>query len=160
MPSPLIAVAGDAQALLSWSAAMNATGYNLKRGNSSSGPFTFVVTNIGGLAFTNTGLVNGALYYYVVSGTNYFGESTNSNPVSVRAVSQTQPALNFALAGSQMQFNWLTDHLGWKLQAQTNSPALGLGTNWFTVLGSGATNAIPQTINPTNGNVFFRLVYP
>src|ERR1017187_5135213 len=160
MPSPLIAVAGDAQALLSWSAAMNATGYNLKRGNSSSGPFTLVATNAGNLYFTNTGLANGALYFYVVSGTNYFGESTNSAAVSVRPVSQTPPQLGFALVASQMQFNWPTDHLGWKLQAQTNSPALGLGTNWVTVFRSGATNAIPQTINPTNGNVFFRLVYP
>jgi hypothetical protein len=145
---------------LSWSAATNATGYNLKRGNSSSGPFALVATNTGNLFFTNTGLANGALYYYVVSGTNYFGESTNSAAVSVRPVSQTPPQLGMALIANQMQFNWPTDHLGWKLQAQTNSPALGLGTNWFTVLGSGATNAIPQTINPTNGNVFFRLVYP
>jgi fibronectin type 3 domain-containing protein len=159
-PAPLIGVAGEAQALLSWSAATNATGYNLKRGNSSSGPFALVATNTGNLFFTNTGLANGALYYYVVSGTNYFGESTNSAAVSVRPVSQTPPQLGMALIANQMQFNWPTDHLGWKLQAQTNSPALGLGTNWFTVLGSGATNAIPQTINPTNGNVFFRLVYP
>ena len=43
-------------------------GYNLKRGNSSGGPFAPSAANFSGLA-------NGALYYYIVSGTNYFGET-------------------------------------------------------------------------------------
>jgi hypothetical protein len=159
-PSPLIAVAGDAQALLSWSTATNATGYNLKRANVSAGPYATVATNLSSLAFTNTGLVNGTLYYYVVSGTNYFGESTNSNPVSVRAVSLTPPQLGFALVANQMQFNWPTDHLGWKLQVQTNPLAVGLRTNWSAVSNSSLTNQIVLPMGVTNGSVFFRLVYP
>jgi hypothetical protein len=145
---------------LSWSDSTNATGYNLKRGNSSAGPFSFIATNFNGLAFTNTGLANGALYYYVVSGTNYFGESTNSGAVSVRPVSQAPPPLGFALAAGQMQFNWPTDHLGWKLQAQTNSLNSGLGTNWSAVPGSGLTNQFFLPVVTTNASVFFRLTYP
>jgi hypothetical protein len=159
-PWPLIAVPGDSQALLSWSAATNATGYNLKRGNSNSGPFVLMATNLGGLAFTNLGLANGGLYYYVVSGTNYFGESTNSSAVSVRPVSQTPPALGFALLGGQIQFNWPTDHVGWDLQAQSNSLAAGLGTNWSTISGSDTTNQIFVPVSPANSSVFFRLSYP
>lgn len=155
-PADLIAVAGDASAFLNWSAATNATGYNLKRANASGGPYTTVATNVTNLAITNTSLVNGTPYYYVVSGTNFFGESTNSSPVSVRPVSSVPPQLAFGMAGSQIQFSWPADHFGWRLQAQTNS----LGTNWFTVSGSTLTNRLFIPIDVGNGSVFFRLIYP
>jgi hypothetical protein len=159
-PVPLIGVSGDSFALLSWPSSTNAAGYNLKRGSSSSGPFTPVATNFNGLAFTNTGLANGALYYYVVSGTNYFGESTNSAAVSVRPVSSAPPQLGLGLVANQMQFSWPTTHVGWTLQAQTNSLDTGLGTNWSRIAGSTATNQISIPIGATNGSVFYRLVYP
>jgi fibronectin type 3 domain-containing protein len=159
-PSPLVGVAGDSFALLSWPSSTNSTGYNLKRGSSSGGPFSIIATNTTSLVFTNAGLANGALYYYVVSGTNYFGESANSAVVSVRPVSESPPMLGFALVANQMRFTWPTDHIGWKLQAQTNSLNLGLGTNWFTVANSSTTNLLLQPVNPTNGAVFYRLTYP
>lgn len=159
-PSSLTGVAGDGSATLTWPASANSTGYNLKRGNSGSGPFTVVGTNLPGLLFTNTGLANGALYYYVVSGTNIFGESTNSAVVSIRPVSTTSPSLTATLAANQMLFNWPTSHLGWKLQVQTNGLAMGLGTNWVTLGGSGATNQILLPWDAANGAVFYRLTYP
>ncbi|HTV39547.1 MAG TPA: hypothetical protein VMF08_03155 [Candidatus Sulfotelmatobacter sp.] len=62
-------------------------------------------------------------------------------------------------ANNQIQFNWPTDHMGWELQMQTNSLAVGLGTNWTTINGSDATNqrAIPLNVD---GSAFFRLIYP
>jgi hypothetical protein len=159
-PAGLSAVALDGSAFLSWGDATNATGYNLKRGNSSAGPFVLVGTNLGNLYFTNTGLANGAMYYYVVSGTNFFGESTNSNPVDVRPVSPAPPHLNLQALANQLQFNWPTDHIGWKLQVQTNPLAAGLNTNWQTVFGSSATNQMNLPVTITNGSVFYRLLYP
>jgi fibronectin type 3 domain-containing protein len=159
-PTDLIAVPEDASAFLNWSAATNATGYNLKRANSSDGPFATIATNLSNLFFTDTNLVNGALYYYVVSGTNFFGESTNSNPISVRPISQSPLTLGFALANNQIQFNWPTDHVGWELQAQTNSLAAGLGTNWLTITGSDTTNQWTIPLNVDAGSVFFRLIHP
>jgi hypothetical protein len=160
-PTGLNAVAGDAAALLTWAAATNATGYNLKRANNNGGPYALVATNWSALSFTNNGLTNGALYYYVVSGTNYFGESTNSSPVSVRAVSLTPPQLAIAPAnGDQLQFTWPVANTGWRLETQTNASTQGLGTTWFTVSGSNASNSISQPINSANGSVFFRMAYP
>lgn len=159
-PAALAATAGDAAATLTWPAAANATGYNLKRGNSGSGPFTVVGENLPGLTFTNTGLANGALYYYVVSGTNIFGESTNSTAVAVRPVSSTSPQLSFALVANQMLFNWPTSHLGWKLQVQTNTLAVGIGTNWSTLGASALTNQFQLPVDVGNGAVFYRLIYP
>jgi autotransporter-associated beta strand protein len=54
--------------------------------------------------------------------------------------------------------SWPADHIGWRLQNQTN--AAGLGTNWVDIPGSTATNQIWIGINPTNSPVFFRLLFP
>jgi hypothetical protein len=159
-PAPLIGVAGDSLALLTWPASTNSTGYNLKRGSSGGGPFTTIASNFSNLAFTNAGLADGALYFYVVSGTNYFGESTNSSAVAVRPVSQAPPALGASLIANQLQFNWPTDHVGWKLQAQTNQVAAGIGKNWMTIANSSGTNQITLPIGSTNGCVFYRMTYP
>ena len=59
-----------------------------------------------------------------------------------------------AVAGNQLQLNWPLDHTGWRLQMTTNLTT----TSWQNVLGTEATNFI--SLPPTNGNAFFRLVYP
>jgi len=75
-------------------------------------------------------------------------------------ISVLPPQLGFTISSSSIQFTWPSDHVGWRLMAQTNSVGAGLGTNWTTVPGSAATNQIFIAINPANGNAFFRLVYP
>ena len=78
----------------------------------------------------------------------------------------TGPALNpptitaVMIGGNSLQLSWPVDHKGWSLEAQTNSAAIGLSTNWFPVPGSSAVNEITLPIDPANGSVFFRLVYP
>ena len=59
-------------------------------------------------------------------------------------------------SGNGLSISWPADHVGWRLQAQTN----GLGTNWFDVTDSAATNLMMVPIDPANGSVFFRLVSP
>jgi hypothetical protein len=66
----------------------------------------------------------------------------------------------FQVTGSNLGLSWPSDHLGWRLQVQTNSIAQGLGTNWFDVAGSMATNQMHIPINSGNGNVFYRLASP
>jgi hypothetical protein len=61
----------------------------------------------------------------------------------------------------QVELNWPPFYLGWYLQVQTNSPAMGgLGTNWLTISGSAETNQVFIPINPANGSSFFRLASP
>ena len=84
-PQNLTATMGDANVALAWSAVPNATAYYVKRSNTSSN-FTTIATN-STVTFTNTGLSNGTLYYYVVSALNGAGESANSTPVSARPTS-------------------------------------------------------------------------
>lgn len=62
--------------------------------------------------------------------------------------------------GDVLQLGWPEDHTGWRLQIQTNDVTIGIGTNWFDVAGSKATNSAFIPIDPNNGSVFLRLVYP
>ncbi len=158
-PTNLAATIGDASVALSWSVSPNATSYHVKRSNVSSN-FTTIATNLS-LTFTNGGLTNGTLYYFVVSALKAYGESTNSAPVSARPTSSAPVAMSATnYVAGQFRIAWPADHTGWMLQAQTNSLDAGLGTNWVNVPNSDQTNQMPVPVSATNGAVFFRLAHP
>jgi hypothetical protein len=158
-PTGLTATSGDAQVGLSWNTSSGATSYHVKCSMTSGGGYTTIATNTG-LAFTNTGLVNGTTRFYVVSALDTFGESTNSAEVSARPTSSSPVAINVTYASGQLQFSWPADHAGWLLQSQTNSLAVGLSTNWVNVASSDQTNQMTLLLNAADGTVFFRLVRP
>jgi Malectin domain/Fibronectin type III domain len=81
-PANLTAAAGNAQVSLSWTGSAGAASYNVKRSTTSGGPYSNVATGVTSTSFTNTGLTNGATYFYVVSAINSNGESPNSNQAS------------------------------------------------------------------------------
>jgi autotransporter-associated beta strand protein len=72
-------------------------------------------------------------------------------------VNATPTNITFTVTNGGLQLSWPTDHTGWTLQAQTNSPHVGLGTNWVNVSGSSNTNAVFVPIVTTNGTVFYRM---
>lgn len=152
-PDPVEATAGDSQVTLNWSPVAYATGYKVKTSTTDGGPYSLVAAPAP-TSCTVDGLTNGILYYFVVAATNSAGEGTNSVQVSARPVSLVSTNLNFGVSGNQIQLNWPVSHTGWRLQMNTNLA----GTNWQDVSGADSTNLI--SILPTNGNAFFRLVYP
>jgi fibronectin type 3 domain-containing protein len=158
-PTNLAATIGDANVALSWSAPATAANYFVKRSTTSGSSFTSIATNAS-LTFTNAGLANGTLYYFVVSAVNAFGEGTNSAQVSARPTSSAPVAISATNASGELRISWPADHTGWQLQSQTNNLAAGLGTNWVNVGNSSQTNQVPVPLNATNGAVFFRLVRP
>ena len=107
-------------------------------------------------ALTNvSGLQNLVLRF--VGGSGYL---FNVEWIAFTPISMLPAQLGWQFNARQFQFNWPADHTGWRLQAQTNAPGAGLSTNWVTVSGSTATNAIAVPVGNTNGSVFFRLVSP
>ena len=106
--------------------------------------------------FTNTGLINGTAYHYVVSAVGIGGESANSGQVSAMSSSTEPVEFSMSMTSGMVNITWPATHTGWRLQAQTNS----LGTNWFTVSGSTETNLWAMPVDPASGSVFFRLIYP
>ncbi|MFC4101351.1 pectinesterase family protein [Paenibacillus xanthanilyticus] len=96
VPSELAAAPGDASVSLRWGAAAGASTYTVKRGESPSGPFAVIASGLTEAAFTDSDLVNGTAYYYMVSASNAAGEGGSS--VIVREV--PAPVLTVAADGS------------------------------------------------------------
>jgi hypothetical protein len=63
---------------LTWTATPGANTYIVKRSRTSGGPYTTVAIGVTGTSFTDTNLVAGTTYYYVVSAVNEMGEGANS----------------------------------------------------------------------------------
>ena len=83
-PAGLVGTPLNHAASLSWTASTGASTYEVFRGTSSGGESTSPVA--GGLTattFTDTGLTNGATYYYYVEAANAGGLSAQSNQASV-----------------------------------------------------------------------------
>lgn len=111
------------------------------------------------------GKLSGSYTLAAMPGPFYYGLTNDGVNIDLEVA--TTPFVNtnptnivFAVANGQMTLSWPTDHTGWQLQAQTNSLATGLGTDWFDVSNSTTTNQVTVPINLTSGCVFYRLVYP
>jgi hypothetical protein len=78
----------------------------------------------------------------------------------ISTVNTNRTNITFTITGNQLTLTWPADHIGWRLQAQTNPITVGLRTNWADVPGSTTVNSITTTINPANGSVFYRMIYP
>ena len=86
---------------------------------------------------------------------------TSDGTLRIVATVNTGPTnITLVVSGNQLDLSWPLDHTGWRLQAQTNPITVGLNSNWFDVPGSTTTNQIIMPVNPANGTVFYRLVYP
>jgi len=145
---------------LKWNAVSGVTNYNLKRGSANGGPYPTVFSGLLVTNYSDAAVTNAMTYYYVVTALSG-GESTNSLQASATPLPSAAPTnIVMQVDGDQLQLSWPQDHLGWHLQIQTNSLNAGLGSNWVNVPNSTATNQIFIPINPTNGSVFLRMVYP
>ncbi len=89
-----------------------------------------------------------------------YAEIILSGMPTVVPVATNPTNILFQLLGSNLRLSWPADHIGWRLQSQTNTLMSGLGTNWLDVVGSTATNQMLFPINLANDEVFYRLVFP
>jgi hypothetical protein len=80
--------------------------------------------------------------------------------LTVVTVNPNPTNITTSVSGSTLTLSWPADHTGWRLQSQTNSLNDGLGTVWTDIPGTGASNTYNATIDPANGTVFYRMVYP
>jgi len=93
------------------------------------------------------------------AGSNAWANNLANNG-TLAVVATAPPNLTTRLAeGNLLTLTWPADHTGWRLQVQTNDPARGLSTNWSEVVGATITNQLSIPINPTNGSVFYRLLF-
>ncbi len=93
-PTEVSAVASNSTVRLSWTATPGATGYQVKRATTSGGPYSTTGTPAFS-AFTDTNVVNGTTYYYVIAATNAVGSSGNSAQVSALPIKDVVMHLKF-----------------------------------------------------------------
>ncbi|HEU5395545.1 MAG TPA: autotransporter-associated beta strand repeat-containing protein, partial [Verrucomicrobiae bacterium] len=113
--------------------------------NASGYGGAFAVTNLpspgSGLAWSNSLAANGTI-------------------AVIATVSLDPTNINWSVAGTNLELSWPADHLGWRLQVQTNALNTGMGTNWQDVPGAAATNDLVLPTDPSAGSVFYRLIFP
>jgi fibronectin-binding autotransporter adhesin len=144
---------------------------------------TFTINSSATLSVANTGpgLINGTtftLFNHGVSGfstvslpltdptgtTNYTWANNLASNGTITlttggvVVQATPPHITFGASGNTLSLSWPSSYLGYNLQVQTNSLAVGVSTNWVTVPGSSSVTSTNITINPANPTVFYRLV--
>lgn len=82
-PTGLAASTAYRFARLTWTAVPWAASYTVKRGSSSTGPFSTLATGITDTSFEDSTSVHGVTYHYVVSASNLVGEGPNSASRSI-----------------------------------------------------------------------------
>lgn len=136
--------------------------------SSNNTNFTTVVDKSTNTAFGNTTDTFSALARYVkvtvtsctqTNGSASFFEC-NVFGSSAPAVALNPTNITSVLSGNVLTLSWPAEHLGWRLQVQTNSLLVGLGTNWSVLPGCELVTSTNIPIHPGNRAIFYRLVYP
>jgi autotransporter-associated beta strand protein len=140
--------------------------------NVTSGTITaggnLVVTNLPGstLALGNSfklfsaavaGSFTSIVYPAPPSGTVWTNKLAQNGTIALVTAPAPSPTnITFSVSGGNLILNWPAGQ-GWLLQAQTNTLAVGITTNWVTV--PGAVPPFTNVLNSANGSVFYRLFY-
>ena len=158
-PPNLSIIYSNQNATLNWTG--NGSFYNVYRSTISGGPYTNIVNATTNLTYFDGTVQNGVAYYYVLTGLNILGEaSTYSTEVVARPASTTVIPLSVSISADSpnLQFNWPSDHTGWRLMMNVND--LADPNAWTTMPNSAATNQVWFPLDQTQTNVFFRMVFP
>lgn len=155
-PTGLTAKPTNTAVALSWTGPAYARSYNVKNATTSGGPYATVANTIA-TAYTNSGLVNGTTYYFVVSALNYYGESTNSSEVSatplrVPPVAPTGLAAQAAHGLVQLTWNTTPGALSYDLKRGTTSGGP------YTMIANVTTTNFPDT-NVVDGTTYYYVVF-
>ena len=131
-PTGLTGTLNGSRVALTWNVSTNATGYKVKRSLASGGPYTTIAT-LASPTYMDAAVADCTTYFYVVSSTNAFGDSSDSveasatpGPYSI-AVDSGGPAV-------------------WTFLADTNFSGGNASTTANTITTTGVTNPAPQTV--------------
>ncbi|HEY8903997.1 MAG TPA: LamG-like jellyroll fold domain-containing protein, partial [Chthoniobacterales bacterium] len=119
-PQNVTATPGTAQIALSWTAVSGATGYTVQRASSSGGPYALVAAGVTATNYVDSGLDDGASWYYIIAAQGTPGTGMTSAPVSATTYTAVE--------------NWRLAHFG--TTANSGNAADGADPD-----GDGMTNA-------------------
>jgi len=155
-------------AALKWNTSANAVNYNLKRALAVGGPYTNVASQIASTNSTDPTVGAATTYYYVVSASNGFGESTNSPAVSLTTAANPVVSLpvftSVSVSGTNIVLQGTNGSSGAAYVVLTASNLALPLANWQTNLtgnfsgGGKFSNSLP--VNPADKQRFYRVRSP
>lgn len=155
-PTGLAATAGNAQVNLTWNASAGATSYHVKR-STTSGAETQIAAPASN-SYTDSGLTNGAKYFYVVSAVDSGGESANSTEVSATPAAPAAPpatpaGLQATAGNAEVNLTWSASvgAATYNLKRSTTN-----GGPYNTIASPAATNYSDTSV--TNGTTYYYVV--
>ena len=142
-PANLVATPGNNMVNLTWDAAVGATGYKVKRALTSGGPYITLGDTLA-TSYTDTEVIDGTAYYYVLSASNFGGDGADSNEVGVTPLAVPSTTTITSSSGSAGQYGAAVTFTA--TVSVTGGPATGTVTfaDGAIVLGSGTLNAAGQ----------------
>jgi fibronectin type 3 domain-containing protein len=152
IPGSLVATAGTGSVALTWSAAAGVSSYVVKRGTVTGGPYTTLTSGASLAGYTDTAVVNGTQYFYVVAGLNSSGVGANS--AEAAATPLAPPANLTATAGNgNITLNWsaAAGATAYTIKRATTSGA-------ETVLATGVSTTNYKDTTAANGTPYFYTV--
>jgi len=139
---------------------------------SATAPGTITVTNLGPdlqpgdkfVLFPGKTVIGGSALTVTGAGMLWTNKLELDGSIEVLGVApppvnRNPTNISVSVSAGTLYLSWPASHTGWRLQVQTNALNVGISTNWVDVPGSESTNQVAFPINPTNGTVFFRLIY-
>ncbi|HSH96139.1 MAG TPA: LamG-like jellyroll fold domain-containing protein, partial [Roseimicrobium sp.] len=152
VPTGLSATAGNGQVALNWTwnSASGATSYTVQRSASSGGPYTTLATTVAGASYTDTGLANGATWYYTVAAQGPSGIGTASAPVAATTYTAKE-IWRLAKFGTVANSGNAADSADPDGDGLTNAQEFMAGTDPINAA-SNAPNVNVNTVGTLNGN--------
>ncbi len=171
-PIPTALVSGPAsttQINLTWAAVAGATGYKLQRSTSPGGPSIEIGGTLTSTSYTDTGLIAGTRYYYVVralfasgveSGISTQVSSVPSAPLTAADSTLAAPAMGSdGAGGTKFTLNFPQSGIGKFYQALTStdltSPSWSIASPAF--MGNGGVLVIEIPMTPNDPRRFFKV---
>ncbi|MGO8673133.1 MAG: fibronectin type III domain-containing protein, partial [Capsulimonadaceae bacterium] len=153
-PSGVKALSGNAQVVLLWISSIGATSYNVYRGTASGAEGATAIGIAANTFYTDTGLANGATYFYTVAAVNGGGTSGLSSESSATPeppIPAVPTALSATSGNAQVSLSWTasTGATSFNVYRGTASGAEG-----STSVGPATTTSYSDT-GLTNGVAYF-----
>ena len=104
-PAGLTSGSSGSQIMLAWNSVPGATSYNLSRATSAT-PFTPLAGALAGTSFTDTNVVQGTTYFYIVAASNSCNQGTFSSSISATTAPLAPLGLTAIPGGNQVALAW------------------------------------------------------
>ena len=156
-PTNLTATPGNGQIVLAWTASTGgAVSYQVLRGTKTGGPYTAIATPTS-TGYTDTGLINGTTYYYVVTASNGSCSSANSTEASAAPVCTppSVPTITATPGDGQVVLSW-TAATGGAVSYVVSRGTVSGGPYGTVVASPTGTTFTDQTV--VNGTTYYYVV--